>query len=580
MINNMKWNDLPLSQRAKYIKLGVSNGLTSLREIIDVYNQYSEGGFVHKYDGTSEDTQQMNKRTYTVRDRNTGKEVEFNTRQEADDYISTNYNDPSFYQGELSELNVIGRKPRSVIEHIEQGAKNFEETFGVSPKTAAGFIPVVGDAIDLADIGTDLYEGNYINAGIGAGLFLVPNIIEKPAKALYRGVRKAIKSARDYKIGRELSKVPLSRSRTKAPVSTTISYTPSNKPAERARLDFLERGPTNISEAERVGIPRGERNNIDNSTTYGNVSPEDIPTGFPSESPNVGPASYQFSEDLLRSSKSDYTTNLKEYIGSLPDTETTIDRLTIGDYRRYLNNNGIRSDELSDVEISKLLQQQYDDLVAQQSGKLKGSIMYHGSPVMFDRFDFSHTGDYTGNIGAVGPGNYFSTGRNRYGLKDIWSNIGTRTQGNMQPYLITDIESTPISSILAEKGLLPEYQSSASKEYIQELIDNRKLGNNIFIIDEHSVSVPNTTVPLRDGMPVTPFEGMVARNTGIKSLFPHPSLLQKNNEGIWQMIRDWNDPRVNYSQGGVLNKFDDGGPKPRRHSRGGGGSKLENSCKS
>jgi hypothetical protein len=70
--------------------------------------------------------------------------------------------------------------------------------------------------------------------------------------------------------------------------------------------------------------------------------------------------------------------------------------------------------------------------------------MFHGSPEMFDTFDYGKTGEYTGNMGAVGPGNYFSTGRNRYGLMSK----GNSYYGNMQPYLINNVQSTPNSRIL------------------------------------------------------------------------------------------------------------------------------------
>jgi hypothetical protein len=43
------WNKLSMKDRAKYIKLGVANGITSLDTIIKVYNKYAEGG---ELDGT------------------------------------------------------------------------------------------------------------------------------------------------------------------------------------------------------------------------------------------------------------------------------------------------------------------------------------------------------------------------------------------------------------------------------------------------------------------------------------------------------------------------------------------------
>ena len=42
------WNKLSMKDRAKYIKLGVANGITSLDEIRDIYNKYAEGGELSK----------------------------------------------------------------------------------------------------------------------------------------------------------------------------------------------------------------------------------------------------------------------------------------------------------------------------------------------------------------------------------------------------------------------------------------------------------------------------------------------------------------------------------------------------
>lgn len=40
----MEWNDLSMADRAKYIQLGVQNGITSLSDIRNTYNNYAEGG--------------------------------------------------------------------------------------------------------------------------------------------------------------------------------------------------------------------------------------------------------------------------------------------------------------------------------------------------------------------------------------------------------------------------------------------------------------------------------------------------------------------------------------------------------
>lgn len=55
----MKWNKLPMADKAKYIQLGVQNGITDLSKIREVYNSYAYDGNI--YDGTTEDTQQMDR---------------------------------------------------------------------------------------------------------------------------------------------------------------------------------------------------------------------------------------------------------------------------------------------------------------------------------------------------------------------------------------------------------------------------------------------------------------------------------------------------------------------------------------
>lgn len=64
--------------------------------------------------------------------------------------------------------------------------KNFEDTFGVSARDAASFVPYVGDALDINDILNNVIGGKYKEAAIGAGMFLVPNIVEKPVKSLIK----------------------------------------------------------------------------------------------------------------------------------------------------------------------------------------------------------------------------------------------------------------------------------------------------------------------------------------------------------------------------------------------------------
>lgn len=67
-----------------------------------------------------------------------------------------------------------------------------DELFGI--RDILGFVPYIGDALDIADVSKDISKGNYGKAAIGLGLLAVPNIIEKPLKLVGR---KAIRKLSD-----------------------------------------------------------------------------------------------------------------------------------------------------------------------------------------------------------------------------------------------------------------------------------------------------------------------------------------------------------------------------------------------
>lgn len=79
----------------------------------------------------------------------------------------------------LPGFTVTGISPETRAKNY---STSFDGTYGLTPRDIYGLMPIVGDALDIKDIGIDLYNGDYINAGIGAGLFLLPNIVERPLK--------------------------------------------------------------------------------------------------------------------------------------------------------------------------------------------------------------------------------------------------------------------------------------------------------------------------------------------------------------------------------------------------------------
>ena len=131
----------------------------------------------------------------------------------------------------LPGFTVTGISPETRAKNY---STSFDGTYGLTPRDVYGMIPIVGDALDVKDIGTDLYNGNYINAGIGAGLFLLPNVVEKPfkfARNLYK--RRNIIS----KVNKELKKGIKENS-----ILESYNKVPANKDIGTAYdyLDFLD----------------------------------------------------------------------------------------------------------------------------------------------------------------------------------------------------------------------------------------------------------------------------------------------------------------------------------------------------
>ena len=131
----------------------------------------------------------------------------------------------------LPGFTVTGISPETRAKNY---STSFDGTYGLTPRDVYGMMPIVGDALDIKDIGIDLYNGNYVNAGIGAGLFLLPNVIEKPfkfAKKLYKE-RNIIS-----KINKELEKGIKENS-----VLESYNKVPANKDIGTAYdyLDFLD----------------------------------------------------------------------------------------------------------------------------------------------------------------------------------------------------------------------------------------------------------------------------------------------------------------------------------------------------
>jgi hypothetical protein len=87
---------------------------------------------------------------------------------------------------------------------------------------------------------------------------------------------------------------------------------------------------------------------------------------------------------------------------------------------------------------------------------------------------------------------------------------------------------------------------------IKEPMENWKLDRNAFVLETEPIPGSTILYPDNSMRNYATAEGMIHRNDGIKSLFPHPSTLTKNDAGNWVIQRDWNNPKVNYRDGGRL----------------------------
>lgn len=249
-------------------------------------------------------------------------------------------------------------------------------------------------------------------------------------------------------------------------------------------------------------------------------------------------------------------------IKNLPNSSSSYSDNYITAYRNYLNSIGYDHTSLTNDDIQKILAASNNMLTQGQTGLLKGKHLFHGTRTNpFDQFNWKETGKNTINPGYSGPGIYFS-------------NYGTPYGNNIQPYLITNIDKalpryfrfdykytpTPfeLKGKLGERNIqkilrkeLPEndplygiYQKRMNE--IQQAINATKEGNTIYygVDDKTSDYFINSSQRLEFSLP---------RNTGIKSLFPHPDAFRLNPEtNQYELIRSWNDHRLNYKTGGKI----------------------------
>ena len=490
-------------------------------------------------------------------------------------------------------LGAIGNGIRTGLQAMNTA---FTPSTWLNPVTGAKLLsPTVGTIADAGIQGAFAYEG--LNGLYNQGR--EGTLLSDPASTFMHGLEvlplaglgsKAVGMGVDA-WNKSGMKALWDISRNNAPVNIESSLAPKTieyvKREPTARLDFLERNPSRISDAERAGVPKGDRNfkRTENPNSYmqqeanksfdniNNHSPrrrlvteEEIDKMSPEAQIHARESKNDFikrNQDMMEDYFADsyeFNKDLQDYINGL-DIETApqfkpvvTDGIAernpyVAAYRNYLYNNGTDAMMISDDDIAKFLTHMHNMQQQGVTGKMADKLpLWHGSNDMFDVFDWHNTGKYTGNSGALGPGNYFSSHGATYGRPQRRNNLPK----NFQPYYITEIKSTPSGHMMIEKGILPDYMNKqmiqANPEAFQAMFKRQVPGANTTLYIDPSEAVQGV------------FEGdraafMLRRNDGIKSLFPHPSRLIRNEDGTVQLLpTNWSDPRVNFALGGKLIK--------------------------
>jgi hypothetical protein len=132
-------------------------------------------------------------------------------------------------------------------------------------------------------------------------------------------------------------------------------------PETKTSLKFYER-PSKLTESEKAGLPKHERTNVVKPENYYSHPDRKIPNEYPASSKYN-----QFESDVDYLNDKKLNNDWINYINSLSDDinpNILNNKQIIEDYRLYLSNLGYKPNSLSDVQIAKLISNQYDQLVS------------------------------------------------------------------------------------------------------------------------------------------------------------------------------------------------------------------------
>lgn len=110
LVDNMKWNDLSMAERAAYIKLGLDNNITDLKVIRDTYNKYADGGHTDNNESSG---------TIDWIEFGTSMIPIYGTYKEVDNLIQN----PSWENAGWTALSIASEIPLLKLAKLSKGAK-------------------------------------------------------------------------------------------------------------------------------------------------------------------------------------------------------------------------------------------------------------------------------------------------------------------------------------------------------------------------------------------------------------------------------------------------------------------------
>lgn len=184
----MNWSDLSMSQRSELMQIYLKNGITSLKDMKKHYNSFAEGGSPdippERFFGIA---------TPEVTDNN----IYYSRNSLLPEVNITAKGDPRKVNNDYYKAHATERAA------LQDRVATREDYKALNPTNILEYTPVIGDALDAANVINDAANRNYLAAGIGAGMFLLPNIIKKPLKRGIKGVKRFFSDTpkRNYRYG-------------------------------------------------------------------------------------------------------------------------------------------------------------------------------------------------------------------------------------------------------------------------------------------------------------------------------------------------------------------------------------------